>query len=77
MSLAIVMVSTVPGKEKEVLEKISKINYVVECYAIMGEFDVFAKIDAKDYNELSKVIVENIRTMTGVVDTKTFPVIKL
>ena len=77
MSVAFVLVSTVPGKEHEVYNKISKINYVVEVHPLFGEYDLIVKIDALDYSELGKIVVEHIRKIEGVIDTKTLTGLKL
>ncbi len=77
MSVAFVLVSTVPGKEHEVYNKISKINYVVEIHPLFGEYDLIVKIDALDYSELGKIVVEQIRKIEGVIDTKTLTGLKL
>ncbi len=77
MSVAFILVSTVPGKEQEVYNKISKVNYVVEIHPLFGEYDLIVKLDAKDYSELGKVVVEQIRTIDGVIDTKTLTGINL
>ena len=75
--MAFVLVSTVPGKEHEVYNRISKLEYVVEIHPLFGEYDLSGKIDAKDFSELGKVVVEKIRTIEGVIDTKTLTGIKL
>jgi DNA-binding Lrp family transcriptional regulator len=77
LSIAFVLVSTVPGKEHEVYNKISKVKYVVEIHPLFGEYDLIVKIDAKDYSELGKTVIEHIRTIEGVIDTKTLTGIKL
>jgi DNA-binding Lrp family transcriptional regulator len=77
MSVAFILVSTVPGKEHEVYNKISKVNYVVEIHPLFGEYDLIVKLDAKDYSELGKIVIEQIRTIDGVIDTKTLTGIKL
>jgi Transcriptional regulators len=77
MSVAFVLVSTVPGKEHEVYNKIAKINYVVEIHPLFGEYDLIVKIDALDYSELGKIVVDQIRKIEGVIDTKTLTGLKL
>ena len=77
MSVAFILVSTVPGKEHEVYNKISKVNYVVEIHPLFGEYDLIVKLDAKDYSELGKIVIEQIRTIDGVIDTKTLTGIRL
>lgn len=69
--------STVPGKEMEVYDKISKIKYVVEIHPLFGEYDLIVKIDVKDFSELGKIVIEKLRTIEGVIDTKTLTGIKL
>ncbi|MCL4335494.1 MAG: Lrp/AsnC ligand binding domain-containing protein [Candidatus Thermoplasmatota archaeon] len=77
MSVAFVLISTVPGKEMEVYEKISKVKYVVEIHPLFGEYDLIVKIDVKDFSELGKLVIEKLRTIDGVVDTKTLTGVKL
>ena len=77
MSIAFVLVSTVPGKEMEVYNKISSIKYVVEAHPLFGEYDLIVKIDASDFSELGKIVIERIRTIEGVIDTKTLTGIKI
>ncbi len=77
MSVAFVLVSTVPGKEMEVYNKISKIKYIVETHPLFGEYDLIVKIDASDFSELGKIVIEQIRTIEGVIDTKTLTGIRL
>ncbi|MCL4314687.1 MAG: Lrp/AsnC ligand binding domain-containing protein [Candidatus Thermoplasmatota archaeon] len=77
MSVAFVLISTVPGKEHEVYNKISKIKYVAEIHPLFGEYDLIVKIDASDFSELGKIVIDDIRTIDGVIDTKTLTGIKL
>lgn len=77
MSVAFILVSTVPGKEHEVYNKISKIKYVVEIHPLFGEYDLIVKIDAEDFTELGKIVIDQIRTIEGVIDTKTLTATKM
>lgn len=61
----------------EVYDKISKIKYVVEIHPLFGEYDLIVKIDVKDFSELGKIVIEELRTISGVIDTKTLTGIKL
>ncbi len=75
--MAFVLISTIPGKEREVYDKISKIKYVAELHPLFGEYDLMVKIDATDFSELGKIVIDQIRTIDGVIDTKTLTGIKL
>ncbi|MHB1493789.1 MAG: Lrp/AsnC ligand binding domain-containing protein [Thermoplasmataceae archaeon] len=77
MSIAFVLISTVPGKEHEVYNKISMITYIVEIHPLFGEYDLIAKIDVNDFSELGKIVVDKIRKIDGVIDTKTLTGVKL
>jgi DNA-binding Lrp family transcriptional regulator len=77
LSVAFILVSTVPGKEHEVYNKISQIKYVVEIHPLFGEYDLIVKVDALDFSELGKIVIEQVRTIEGVIDTKTLTGIKL
>ncbi|EQD36384.1 transcription regulator, partial [mine drainage metagenome] len=50
---------------------------VVEVHPLFGEYDLIVKIDASDFSELGKIVIEKIRTIEGVIDTKTLTGIKL
>ena len=51
--------------------ELSKIKEIVELHPLFGEYDLIAKIEAKDLDELGKIVVEKIRAIDGVADTKT------
>lgn len=65
------MISTAPAKEHQVYNELLKIKEIVELHPLFGEYDLIAKIDAKDLDELGKIVVERVRSIDGVADTKT------
>ncbi len=65
------MISTAPAKEHQVYNELLKIKEIVELHPLFGEYDLIAKIDAKDLDELGKIVVEQVRSIDGVADTKT------
>lgn len=71
MPIGFVLISTAPAKEHEVYEELSKIEEIKELHPLFGEYDLIAKIEAKDLDELGKIVVEKIRAIDGVADTKT------
>jgi DNA-binding Lrp family transcriptional regulator len=66
-----VLISAAPGKEKEVYTEIQKIKEVVELHQLFGEYDFIVKLDAPDFNRLGEIVVDKIRKIPGVIDTKT------
>lgn len=76
MAVGFVLISTAPGKEHEVYNALKNIPEIVELHPLFGEFDLIAKIETKDFNELGEIVVEKIRMIDGVIDTKTLTGIK-
>ena len=71
MAVGFVLINVAPAHEHDVYNKLSKIPQIVEIHPLFGEYDLIAKIDANDFEELGTIIVNKIRTITGVLDTKT------
>lgn len=71
MALGFVLIKVSPGKEKRVYDKIAELKEVEELYPLFGEYDLIAKIVVRDFDELSHVVVNKIRSIEGVVETKT------
>ncbi|MCL5785080.1 MAG: Lrp/AsnC ligand binding domain-containing protein [Candidatus Thermoplasmatota archaeon] len=76
MVTAFVLINCVPGKENEVYKKLSEIKSISETYTLFGEYDLISKIETKDYKELESTIIQKIRTIAGIVETKTLTGIK-
>ncbi|MEM0089040.1 MAG: Lrp/AsnC ligand binding domain-containing protein [Archaeoglobaceae archaeon] len=71
MALGFVLIKVAPGKEKRVYDRIASLKEVEELYPLFGEYDLIAKVVVKDFEELSEVVVNKIRSIEGVVETKT------
>ncbi|MCD6512948.1 MAG: Lrp/AsnC ligand binding domain-containing protein [Thermoplasmata archaeon] len=71
MPIGFVLISTAPAKEHKVYNELIKIKEIVELHPLFGEYDLIAKIEAKDLDELGRIVVEKIRAIDGVADTKT------
>ena len=76
MVLGFVLISTAPQMEREVYNDVTKIKEVIEAHPLFGEFDIIVKVEAADYNRLGEVIVDKIRGVKGVIDTRTLISIK-
>ena len=71
MAIGFVLISAAPAREHEVYNKLSKVKEIKELHPLFGEYDIIAKIEAEDFEKLGKIIVEKIRSINGVIDTKT------
>ena len=71
MAVGFVLISVEPKKERDVYNRLLQIEEIVELYPLFGEYDLIAKIDAKDYDTIGEVVVAKIRSTEGVTTTKT------
>ena len=75
--IGFVLIHISPAHEYEVFNKLSKLPEVVEIHSLFGEYDLIAKIEAKDYESIAKIIIHKIKTINGVTETKTLTGIKM
>tara|TARA_B100000963_G_C22549778_1_gene636228 strand:- start:187 stop:420 length:234 start_codon:yes stop_codon:yes gene_type:complete len=71
MAIGFVLITTEPGQEKVVRGRLEEIELVTAGWMLFGEYDLIARVQADDEYELTRCIVEQIRPMEGIVDTKT------
>jgi len=60
------------GLDRAVLERIKEISGVLEAHLVLGRYDVIAKVQAKDTDDLSSLVVDRIKSVPGVLWTETF-----
>ena len=71
MAIGFVLINAAPAHEHEVYTKVSKVPEIVEVHPLFGEFDLIVKIEAEDFEKLGEIVVNKIRSIEGVIDTKT------
>lgn len=71
MAVGFVLINVAPGMERKVFDTMIKWDEIQELYPLFGEYDLIAKISAPDYETLSDIVVQKIRTIKGVTETKT------
>jgi DNA-binding Lrp family transcriptional regulator len=72
--IAYILITCIPGNEKDVISKIKDLQDVTEVNGIMGKYDVFVKIDAKDPAKVDSAI-SKVRNVAHVTSTVTMPAI--
>ena len=77
MTTGFVLISTAPSKERSVYSELLKIHEIVELHAISSDHGLIAKVETKDTNHLSEIVLKRIRSIPGVIDTDTSLVVKL
>ena len=76
MVIGFILMHVAPLHEYEVFNKLSKLHEVIELHPLFGEYDLIAKIEAKDYENIGQIIIHKIKTIDGIMDTKTLTGIK-
>jgi DNA-binding Lrp family transcriptional regulator len=71
MVIGFVLMHVAPLHEYEVFNKLSKLNEVIEVHPLFGEYDLIAKIQAEDYESIGEIIIQKIKTISGIIDTTT------
>lgn len=71
MVTGLVLVKLVPGKEKQVLSRLRNIKEVVHMSAVFGRWDLVLDMETHDLEQLSQVVVNEIRNIPGVLSTET------
>jgi len=71
MSVGFVSINVTPGRERDVYDRLLKEPDIPEIYPLFGEYDLIAKVTVKDFDQLSDIVFNRIRTIKGVTDTKT------
>jgi DNA-binding Lrp family transcriptional regulator len=65
------LINTVPRHEKRVYNQLSSLNEISEVYPLLGKHDLLAKVQMKDYHDLSHFVFNRLRTIKGVKNTQT------
>ena len=71
LAIGYVLIITAPAHGHEVYNKLSKIPEIIELHPMFGEYDLVAKIEGEDFEKLGSIIINKIRSIGGVIDTKT------
>lgn len=71
MATGFVLITTTPGSEHDVRNSLDLVEHVTSRWMLFGEYDLIAKVQADDEFTLTKVIVEGIRPIPGITNTKT------
>ena len=71
MSTGYVLVDVEPGNEYSVYEQASKLPFVSDAQLLFGDHDMLLKIEADSMGEIAKLVVDEVRSIGGVTNTKT------
>ena len=71
MAVGFILITTEPGCEIRVREEGSKIKCVKGQWIVFGNHDLFVKVEAENESELTQCIVQDIRSVKGIYETRT------
>jgi DNA-binding Lrp family transcriptional regulator len=71
MAIGFALLSISPLKEKEVYQTLQRIPEIAEIHPLFGEYDILVKINCPDIDSIGGVVINKIRSIDGVMDTKT------
>lgn len=71
MATGFALLSISPLHEKEVYEALNQMAEISEVHPLFGEYDILVKIECVDIDSIGEVVIKKIRSLTGIVDSKT------
>jgi DNA-binding Lrp family transcriptional regulator len=74
---AYILIQTDVGKAAEVAEQIAQVKGVTQAEDVTGPYDVIVRAEAKNVDELGKMVVAKIQTLDGITRTLTCPVVHI
>ena len=77
MVQAYILIQTEVGKAAQVAKEVRDIAGVSEAEDVTGPYDVIVRAEAKNVDELGKLVVAKIQGVEGITRTLTCPVVHL
>ena len=77
MVAAYILVQTEVGKAAQVAKDIVRIEGVQLAEDVTGPYDVIARAEARNLDELGKLVVARVQAVDGITRTLTCPLVRL
>jgi DNA-binding Lrp family transcriptional regulator len=74
---AYILVQTEVGKAASVAERIAGIEGVIVAEDVTGPYDVIARVEAENVDDLGKLVVAQVQNVKGITRTLTCPVVHI
>lgn len=74
---AYILVQTEVGKAAQVAQEIAAIKGVTQAEDVTGPYDVIARAEARNVDDLGKIVVARIQGVAGITRTLTCPIVHL
>lgn len=77
MVQAYILIQTEVGKAADVARAIAEIDGVTLAEDVTGPYDVIVRAEARNVDELGKLVVANVQAVDGITRTLTCPVVHI
>jgi DNA-binding Lrp family transcriptional regulator len=77
MVTAYILIQTAVGKAAQVATDIIDITGVQQAQAVAGPYDVIVRAQARNLDELGKLVVARVQAVHGITRTLTCPIVHL
>ncbi|HEU0129651.1 MAG TPA: Lrp/AsnC ligand binding domain-containing protein [Mycobacteriales bacterium] len=77
MVQAYILIQTEVGKAASVAKAIQEIKGVTNAEDVTGPYDVIVRAEARNVDELGKLVVARVQSVDGITRTLTCPVVHL
>src|SRR5215216_3374026 len=74
---AYILIQTEVGKAAQVAKDIVEITGVQQAEDVTGPYDVIARAEARNLDELGRLVVARVQVVDGITRTLTCPVVRL
>lgn len=71
MAVGYVLLNVVPGVEHDVYLQLKGLDEVADITVLFGDYDLIVKLVADDLSSIAATVVESIRQIPGILDSKT------
>ncbi|HSV68227.1 MAG TPA: Lrp/AsnC ligand binding domain-containing protein [Mycobacteriales bacterium] len=77
MVQAYILIQTEVGKAAQVAQEIADLKGVTMAEDVTGPYDVIVRAEARNMDELGKLVVAKVQAVPGITRTLTCPVVHL
>ena len=77
MVQAYILIQTEVGKAAQVAKEVADITGVTEAEDVTGPYDVIVRAEARNVDELGKLVVAKVQNINGITRTLTCPVVHI
>ena len=71
MITCFILIRVEANREDEVYDKLVKVEQIEGIREVFGEYDLIARIEAKNLKEMRAIIISKVRSVSGVLATTT------